>query len=107
MCWSHDTGPYAANSHHGCGGVLWCQSPNRIEHIVRASPSGYRFLKVYRRWVLKLGSLAWRLAPLIVVFSCRDDITAPVYRPLASQGPRVADAIPGLSPQVGTGGYHT
>jgi alpha-tubulin suppressor-like RCC1 family protein len=57
---------------------------------------------------LKTKSLVWRLAPLFIVFACSDDITAPSARhqPTLS-GPRVADAVSGISPQIDAGGYHT
>src|SRR6266516_1191490 len=58
-------------------------------------------------WVLKLASLAWRLAPLIVVFSCRDDITAPVSRLAGPLRPTMAQGVAGISAQVSAGGFHT
>jgi alpha-tubulin suppressor-like RCC1 family protein len=91
----------------GCGDRRYdgADRPNQISRATRSLAIGV--IALFRGWLLKIGSLAWRLAPLIVVFSCSDDITAPSRRALDPHSPLMAEAIAGISAQVNVGGFNS
>ena len=47
------------------------------------------------------------MAPLIAVFSCKDDVTGPRARPVVTEHPALVVAVSGSIATVSAGGYHT